>query len=351
MNAPARHPRFAPGDRLDRLIVQERLGRDENSEVYRVFHPDFRRDMAIKVFHPDVTLTENLGGLFREQARQIIALRHPNILRVLSADAVGQLYYLLMELIEGSTLRDEITAHPTGLPREEVLRLFRQIASAVAYAHDLEIVHGNLKPDNVLLDRTSRPILTDFNIPCFREHPTGRGGAGTPLYLAPEQATQKNLTVQSDIYALGILLYEMVTGDVPFKGPSYEAIIEQHLTASPKPPSQMRVGLDPRIEETILKALNKRPADRFASVREMLSNLEASTASSPYETISLPPELMAKVVKHPAEIRQFESARAVLDKPEHARAAGLHLDPQLVSLGLAILAVVLAVAILAVLLL
>lgn len=350
MSAPIRRSGFAPGDRLDRLVIQERLGRDENSEVYRVFHPSYRRELAIKVFQPDVTLTESLADTFRQQAQQIIALRHPNILRVFSAEASGQLYYLVMELVEGTSLRDEITAHPTGLPLDEVLRLFRQITSAVAYAHDQGLLHGNLKPDNVLLDRTMRPILTDFNIPCFREHPRGRGGAGTPAYLAPEQATQKNLTVQSDIYALGVLLYEMVTGDVPFKGPSYEAIIQQHLTAPPVPPSAVRIELDPRIETAILKALSKSPADRHDSVRAMLVDLEAPPAASPYETISLTRETLAQVVKRPSEIRQFETTRAASPEPKYRVSRAVRLNRQAFQVALAVIALLIGALILALLL-
>ncbi len=303
-------PRLAPGDRLKHFQIQEMLGRGENAEVYRAYHPHLKRDVAIKLFHPDITRTESLTPLFLHQARDIIALRHPNIVRILEAGDEGGSYYLVMELVQGTNLRDEISIHPRGYEREDAVRLFMQIASAVSYAHDQSIVHGNIKPDNVLLGPKMRPILTDFNIPVFREHPSGRGGAAAPIYLAPEQARQNLVTTQSDIYSLGIVLYELATGDVPFKGGSFKAIVEQHLTQAPKPPSQVRVGLDPRIDKTIIIALAKKPTQRFASVREMLHSIESTNDDNPFETVSLTRDNMAEMKrKRQAEIRRFEQSR------------------------------------------
>jgi serine/threonine protein kinase len=303
-------PRLTRGDRLKHFQIREMLGRGESAEVYRAYHPNLKRDVAIKLFHPDITRTESLTPLFLHQARDIIALRHPNIVRVLEAGDEGGSYYLVMELIDGTNLRDEMSMHPRGYDREDAVKLFSQIASAVSYAHDQGIVHGNIKPDNVLLGLRLRPILTDFNIPVFREHPSGRGGAATPIYLAPEQARQNLVTEQSDIYSLGIMLYELATGDVPFKGGSFKAIIEQHHSQVPKPPSQVRVGLDPRIDKTILTALAKDPAQRFTSVREMLHSLESTSDDNPFETVSLTRDDLAEMSrKRQSEIRHFEQSR------------------------------------------
>lgn len=337
-------PRLAPGDRLKNFQIQEMLGRGENAEVYRAYHPNLKRDVAIKLFHPDITRTESLTPLFLHQARDIIALRHPNIVRVLEAGDEGGSYYLVMELIQGTNLRDEMSMHPRGYEREDAVRLFTQIASAVSYAHDQSIVHGNIKPDNVLLDPRMRPILTDFNIPVFREHPSGRGGAATPIYLAPEQARQNLVTEQSDIYSLGIMLYELVTGDVPFKGGSFKAIVEQHHTQPPKPPSQVRIGLDPRIDKTVLTALEKDPTRRFGSVRDMLHSLESAPDDNPFETVSLTRDDLAEASrKRQSEIRRFEQSRT---GPATAETEAGSVDPtrQLIMSAAIVAAIVLITA-------
>lgn len=319
MTMRSRHTRLAPGDRLDRFTIHGLLAQGENSEIYRAFHPACKRDVAIKVFHPDITRTESLTPVFISQTKDIIALRHPNIMRILEAGVAGDSYYLVMELIMGAPLRDNVSAHPRGFEREAALRLFRPIASAVAYAHDQDIVHGSIKPDNVLIDQTHKPILTDFNIPCFREHPSGRGGAANPAYLAPEQAAQNLITVQSDIYALGILLYELVTGDVPFKSKTRKDIMEEHRLKAPLTPSKIRVDLDPRIENMIMHAIKRDPAERFVSVRDMLVSLESETAANPFETLHLTREEMAAVQKRKAEIRQFERSRVATADTEKPR--------------------------------
>lgn len=324
MTMRSRHTRLTPGDRLDRFTIHGLLAQGENSEIYRAFHPAFKRDVAIKVFHPDITRTESLTPVFINQTKDVIALRHPNIMRILEAGVAGDSYYLVMELVVGMPLRDDVSAHPRGFERDAALRLFRPIASAVAYAHDQDIMHGSIKPDNVLIDQTHKPILTDFNIPCFREHPSGRGGAANPAYLAPEQAAQNLITVQSDIYALGILLYELITGDVPFKSKTRKDIIEEHRLNDPVPPSKIRVDLDPRIENTIMHAIKRDPAERFVSVRDMLVSLDSEAAANPFETLHLTRDDMTTVQKRKAEIRQFERSRIATTSTEESRVQNIN---------------------------
>lgn len=311
MSTNPSNSRLGPGDRIGRFTIHGFLGQGGNAEVYRVFHPLFKREVAIKIFHPDITRTESLTPIFVSQTKEIIALKHPNIMRILESGVVEDSYYLVMELFEGSTLRDELSTHPRGLDVDTALKYFQQIASAIAYAHEQNIVHGNIKPDNVLLGQDKRPVLTDFNIPCFREHPSGRGGAATPAYLAPEQMQHDQISVPIDIFALGIILYEMLTGDVPFKGATRNAILQQHRQASPTPPSEICVGLNPRIDAAIMTAIKPTPAERFSTVRDMLSSIENESLSDPFETVSLTREDIAeaKKQKRAAEIRQFERTR------------------------------------------
>ncbi len=296
-----------PGAKLGPYTLGALLGRGRDTEVYRASSPDLKHDAALKIYYADPGRLSS--ATFRNEVGVIAALKHPNIMRLYDYSTEDSRYYIVMELIEGTGLRDLLSAHPTGLERAEALRLFSQLASAVACAHDQKVVHGNIKPDNVLLDHSQRPVLTDFNIPCLRESGDAFR-ATTPAYIAPEQAAGDPPIPQSDIYALGILLYEMVTGDVPFKGGSYEELIAHHQTTLPKPPGQIAVGLDPRIEDAILKALNKNPAERFASAREMLGAIESQESASQYQTVSLTRE---QVHKGRSEIKRFQESR--LDEP------------------------------------
>ncbi len=310
MSAQDPHPLLKAGERLGRLTIQELLGRGEDAEVYRAFHPDYKRDVALKVFRAVPEQPETIRACFRQQMQAVMALKHPNIIRVLEADMSQEGWcYIVMELFTGTgTLRDAISLRPTGFEREEGLRLFRQIASAVAYAHEQGIVHGNIKPDNVLLPSPLRPLLTDFDIVCLPERQIRRRVPSAAVYLAPEQFLGQETTPQSDIYALGLLLYEMMVGDVPFKGDTFDAIADLHLNALPTPPTQIRVDLDMAVEQTIVRALRKKPALRFGSVREMLESLAGQVVDgNPYETLTLE---RSQVFKRAALDRDFERERA-----------------------------------------
>ena len=310
MNAQNARLPLKADEHLGRLTIREILGRGENAEVYRAFHPDYKRDVALKVFRTVPEQPETLRECFRQQMRAIMALKHPNIIRVLEADMSEEgWFYIVMELFEAvTTLRDAISLHPAGFEREEGLRLFRQIASAVAYAHEQGIVHGNIKPDNVLLPSPTRPLLTDFDIACFREHQVRRRTPNVAAYLAPEQILHQEAGERSDIYTLGLLLYEMMVGDVPFKGNTFDAIADLQVNAPPTPPTQIRVDLDVAVEQTIVGALRKKPAARFGSVREMLESLEGNTtANNPYETLTLE---RSQIFRSTTQERNFERERA-----------------------------------------
>jgi serine/threonine protein kinase len=298
-------PRLTPGNKLGKYTIRRTISRGRLTGVYRALHPDLKRDVVIKLFYTGTRDGTDLDRCFEEDIRRVKALRHPNIIQIYDSGLTQNACYIVMELVEGTNLRDLISAHPTGLERDDLFRLFSQIASAVAYAHDQGIVHGNLKPDNVLLDVNKRPVLTDFNIPCLTEDAKSDA---TPAYMAPEQVNGIS-TPESDLYALGIMLYEMSTGDVPFKG-TRETVLEQHIHANPIPPSQTRIGLDPRIERVILTALNKHPKARHMSAREMISAMEhQESVIAEYATLALDRNMAQAVRKSKSEIARFQRSR------------------------------------------
>ncbi len=260
------------------------------AEVYQALNPDLNQDIAIKVLHPHIVDTEAAVARFRREAQAIAALTHPNIIRVYDFDTTGGIYYMVMELIDGPTLHTVIAQHPEGLPRDLALQIFRQLADAVAYAHERGTVHRDIKPGNVLMAGGIRPVLTDFGLAQIvgGSRLTASGvSAGTPAYMSPEQASGDEIKAESDIYSLGIILYEMITGQVPFKGDSFATVMLKHIQEPPPPPSSIITDLDPTIEQVIMRALEKAPADRFHSARDMVYTLDGTTApAETHETLN-----------------------------------------------------------------
>jgi serine/threonine protein kinase len=335
---------LASGAALDQYTLQSLLGRGINTEIYRAAGPDPKVAVAVKVFHSPTTISTGQKARFRTEAEAVLALKHPNIIRLYGFGSGDRLYYLAMELVEGTSLRDMISAHPTGLGRDNTMLIFIQIASAIACAHDQNVLHGNIKPNNVLVDNSQRPVLTDFSLPCLAESIQGVAASSTPAYMAPEQATESATTPQSDIYALGILLYEMVTGDVPFKGETPDQVISKHMHVPPRPPSQLNVALDPRFEHVILKALNKKPADRYASVRDMINDLESEdVVAGEYQTLTIKREDLT-APKRRSEIRRFERTR--VDQPADKPDLSTPLNPAVLIVGLLLVVLVIALIVL-----
>lgn len=335
------------GDRLGNCTILGLVGRGRKTEVYRAYSPELKRDVAIKIFHPDPSQVAELAASFRQETQAISAVKHPNILRLYNSGVEGDKYFIVMELIEGTTLRDILSTHPTGLNRDETLRVFGQLASAVASAHDQKVVHGNIKPDNVLLDKSQRPVLVDFGIRCLRDQTPGSGGPSAAAYLTPEQGDP---TPKSDIYALGILLYEMATNALPFKGNSYEAVMAQHQYAPVPSPSLINVNVDPRIEQTILKALSKDPAQRFESAREMIHDLESEEVRVQYETVNLTRDSIPQVQKSHSEITRFQRSR-MMGPEEQTGIASVLTQPSPLVMLMAVGAAIVILVVLAALLL
>jgi len=287
-----------PGQRVGSYTVDRLIGRGRLAEVYGASRTGAADNVALKVFLPGVIRGPAHATRFLEDAARLARLTHPNITRILDfgCDSAKDLCYIAMECYEGATLRDEIAAHPSGYARDDLWRLFEPVAQALAHAHENGWVHGSIRPDHILFATDGRPVLTDFTLPCLAEdgYPGRNAPPSAVTYWAPEQAAQIIPGPAADIYALGVLLYELAVGDVPFRGRTRDALVAQHLYEEPIPPSQRRAGLDPRVERAILVALRKNPAERFVSVREMLAMMH-STDADDYATLNLDRRLAGEV--------------------------------------------------------
>ena len=306
------------GDEIGAYTIRRLIGRGRETEVYRAYDQRHHVDVALKRHYVGAAQSGALEQCFRKEVATLASLSHSNIVAIKDYGIDGDVFYLVLSLVEGGTLRDVIAENPTGIESEECLRIFKEIAGAVSYAHRNNVVHRNIKPNNVLINSQSKALLTDFVIPCIAETriPSSQYVSGrVPTYLAPEQATQAAFTPQVDIYTLGVLLYEMVTGDVPFKGANAARVIAQHVSADPTPPSQLCPSLDPRIERAILKMLSKNPADRFATTDEIIKDLERDTARSEYATLAFHRNEADEVRKHQSEIIRFNKSRIAEESP------------------------------------
>lgn len=275
------------GKQIGKYQIQELLGRGGMGHIYKATHPTLERDVAIKVIQIDQTSDPTLMDRFRREAQVVAALRHPGIIQVYDFDIEGDILYMVMEFVQGESLAQRLAGtHAQGrkMPLEESLRIFKLIADAVAYAHRHGVIHRDLKPGNVLLRTDGQPILTDFGISkvLSGQRLTVTGHVlGTPHYMSPEQAAGGEIGPYTDVYALGVMLYEMATGTLPFKGDTSMTIVFKHVNEPPPRPRALNPHLPESVEQFILKAMAKDPTERFASAQELLEAAESLSLASP----------------------------------------------------------------------
>jgi eukaryotic-like serine/threonine-protein kinase len=273
-----------------RYRIERELGAGGMATVYLAHDLRHERDVAIKVLHPD--LGAALGGeRFLSEIRTTARLQHPHILPLLdSGEADGLLYYV-MPLVTGETLRARLEREGQ-LPMVDALRIAREAADALGYAHGLDIVHRDVKPENILL-QGGHAIVADFGIALAVQSAGGQRmtqtglSLGTPQYMAPEQAMgERKIDARADIYALGAVTYEMLTGDAPFTGSSAQAIVARVLTEKPRSICAVRDTVTANVEQAVLRALSKLPADRFGRVEEFAAALAAHGLSADMNAIA-----------------------------------------------------------------
>src|SRR5687767_7674687 len=227
------------------------------------------RDVAVKVLHPD--LGAALGGdRFLSEIRTTARLQHPHILPLLDSGTADSLLYYVMPYVRGETLRTRLERE-RQLPLEDALRIAREVADALAHAHGVGVIHRDIKPENILL-QGGHALVADFGIALAVQQAGGQRmtqtglSLGTPQYMSPEQALgERSVDARSDIYALGAVTYEMLVGEPPFTGPTAQAIVARLMAEEPRPISVYRRAVPDGVEAAVLRALEKLPADRFAS--------------------------------------------------------------------------------------
>ena len=269
------------GTMLGNYRVLETLGQGGMARVYRAYQENLGRDVAIKVLPPWYAADATFVERFKLEARLVARLSHPNIVTVHDTSKQNGHLYIVMQLVDGGTLKhrmDKFQSERRIMEPTEAISIFSQLADALFYAHEEGVIHRDIKPVNVLMDRAGRPILSDFGIAkvlaSTQEHLTRPGaGVGTPEYMSPEQCQGGDVDGRADIYALGVMLFEAQTGRTPFRGNNYPALAHSHIYEVPPLPRSINANIPIVIENIILKALKKNPQQRFQTAREMRDTL------------------------------------------------------------------------------
>lgn len=256
----------------DRLI-----GQGGFAWVFAGHHTSDRAPVALKVLKPRYAGDQQFETRFRNEARVASELRHPNIVRILEIGKTGEITYFAMNLYPDS-LASRL-ARDGPVPEADLLRIARDVTSALAFAHAGGIIHRDIKVDNILFTADGTAVIADFGIArAVSGYATATGvnmTIGTPHYVSPEQAQGRTLDGRSDLYALGVTLYKAATGELPFRSNDWFELARMHVEDPPEPPRKRRPELSRRVERVILKCLAKHPDDRYASADELLQELTA----------------------------------------------------------------------------
>ena len=267
--------------------IESEIGRGAMARVYRAYQPQLERWVALKVLEVGGVGDREFLARFRREAKAIAALRHPNILTIYDYGEEKGIAYIVMEYVAGGTLK----AHLPGKPMEwpDVATLVIPVGRALAYAHSQGIVHRDVKPANILLARPDWPLLADFGLVKLlgRQRGITRPGTsiGTPAYFSPEQAAGEDVDHRSDVYGLGIVLYELLTGHVPFESDSPFEVMLRRLREPPIPPRRLNSRITPQLEAVILQALARDPMARYPTMEALvdaLSRLPGGTGQIAY---------------------------------------------------------------------
>jgi len=275
------------GKTLSKYELRERIGRGGMAEVYRAYHAALDRFVAIKILHPFLGEDPEFKERFEREARSVAQLRHPNIVQVydFDFDPERELYYMVMEYVEGPTLRTRLME--LGFDNQcftipEAIQIIRPVAAALGYAHSHTMVHRDIKPANIMLDKDGRIVLTDFGIARIVSGPamtTSGSMIGTPAYMSPEQGLGQPGDHRSDIYSLGVVFYQLVTGVLPFQAETPIAVVLKHVNEPLPSPSEFNPDIPHELERILMMALAKSPDERYQNIGEMLRDLDEFAAA------------------------------------------------------------------------
>jgi len=267
--------------RIANFELRDLIGSGGMANIYKGVQLSLERPVAIKVLHQHLTANEDFVSRFKQEAKQAAILQHQNIVSIIDYGHQDGEYFIAMEYIDGQNLK-EILTRIKRLPLELALLIVREVAGGLKYAHSNGLIHRDIKPANIMLAKDGRVMITDFGI--AKTHGdmsitvTGQT-VGSPAYMSPEQAAGRPIDSRCDIFSLGIVLYEIITGDKPFKGETYQQVVTNIISIVPESPSKLRVDITPSIESIIQKALVKDVDSRFQDAEDIINGLDEELSS------------------------------------------------------------------------
>jgi len=313
---------LATGATVGRYQIVSQLGAGGMATVYKAFQPALDRYVALKVLRQGIMDDPDQRERFEREAKAIARLRHPNIVQVFDFDTVEGYSFLVIELIDGGTLKMKLTELSRAgqkLPHRDAARIIAEVGEALDVAHQQGIVHRDVKPSNVLMSRAGRAIMADFGIArilaATQQTQTGVG-VGTPEYMSPEQGQGQTIDHRSDIYSLGVMAYELLTGRVPFHADTPLAVVLAHVRDPLPLPSTIDPTIGQDVERVLMKATAKTPAERYASAGEFTHALRTAIEAPPGAATPTTPAPAA-----PATPSVVPAAGAAPAAPTPARAA------------------------------
>ena len=311
-----------------KYCVESKIGQGGMGNVYKAKHVHMDTMVAVKILHPHLVSDQTTVERFRREARAAITVNHPNAIHVMDFGVTGdKTVYLIMEFLEGISLRKLLEMERCLTP-EKALNIMKQVCAAVDAAHSKGVIHRDLKPDNIVIvghDTPSELIkVLDFSIAKLKAASEGPVNltqqgmvVGTPQYMSPEQAEGQELDTRSDLYSLGVITYEMLTGDLPFKATTPMALILKHIHALPRPLRELKENISPALEAVVLRTLAKKREDRPQSATILAEQLEEAMSQ---ENVSIRPETSPVIVRPTGEA-MMGGAKGHL-KPSNAYPAG-----------------------------
>ena len=301
-----------PGELIaDRYELEELVGTGGMSSVYRALDTLLERNVALKILHPHYGDDAEYVERFRREARSVAQLSHPNIVTVIDRGEADGRQYIVFEYVDGESLK-QLVDRTGPLPARRAIELGLQVAEALAFAHNNGLVHRDVKPQNVLVTEDGEAKVTDFGIARSMdvEHGVTQTGTvlGTSNYLSPEQARGQAVTPATDVYSLGVVLYELLTGEVPFPGETFVAVAMKHINEEPPSVAERRPDVPLRLVAAIERALAKDPAVRFPSMAAFCAELKACLAElgepDAARTFIQPGAVLKQSRPHPARARR-----------------------------------------------
>ncbi|MFL5901869.1 MAG: Stk1 family PASTA domain-containing Ser/Thr kinase [Solirubrobacterales bacterium] len=259
----------------ERYRILQKIGSGGMADVWLADDTHLQRRVALKVLHARFAQDKEFIERFRREAEAAAGLQHPNVVAVFDRGEVDGTYYIAMQYLEGPSLKELIDA---GLTPEQAVGLIRQVLEGARFAHRHGVVHRDLKPQNVIVDAEGKATVTDFGIARAGVSEITQAGAvmGTPHYLSPEQAQGFDVTAVSDLYSVGVMLYEALTGRVPFEADSAVAVAMKQVSQAPQRPSSINPQVSPALDAVVMRALEKEPGQRFQSADAFIAALDAA---------------------------------------------------------------------------